>query len=959
MVRIIILIASALLSAEPAFIQHPAILKGSDAWTLSFSVSESTDVEVSLFDTSTKKTVRHLAAGKLGSKAPAPLSSNSLSQTLNWDLKDDYGATVTNVANVTVRVRGGISVVPEKVVGADPYSFFSREMEQGNHNIWTIAGIEGKPDGSVYVYGSAGQMGPLTIRKYDSEGNYIKTVFPFPSGMETSKVSGYGINVKSDGTYAPKITTNFSSWPTYTNTPINRMGGFGPQPLLIPNRDSSKLMISGVNNFRLFTLNTDGSVDADTNKQYHGYLVNSPQLPSTLAIGLSTNRVLGPLFICSTPDSASFYLSGICRTDSIFWREGQIWKVDTLTKTAKRWFALPSSLSTNPDAGTHDSYTAIHGVAVDDSHHVFVCDRVENKLLILDSNANIIRSITVANPDAVEYDKETGKLYVTTRFGMQGSAGDVKLLRFNNWRTDITPSLSIKLCILDMEILPRDRTYTLIRGSASSKRIWVAFKDIPVRIFKENGDSLQVTKDFSTTGQSLKFLGFNKMMVDPQTENIFIASGAHEIFKLTDWNNPIFRKCSLDVVAPSAIRTSADSRQIWAADLALDIRNRYLLARVHPNYGFVYRFSLDGHYHSLVPVGTTGSAKVSDTVVSNEYPGCRYMDRGIATLPDGATLSLSGYSGGNGYTNVKMFHHPVDTTAGPKPRFKLWDAGTMSGGIKSDLAGNIYVGARLSAPTLFPVGYATDWAYGRCIGKIYRFAPTGSLAQGNLYPTQPVGPVKTYDVEYGSISNDGQQIGFSPRFGVDPYGRIYFPNSLTQTVSIIDNEGNKLLSFGTYGNIDDLKKMENNMQNATSIPLSWPASVDATDDYIYVADFANVGLIRLKKRFILDNLPFSSVSSNQAAASKAVAKLSFQPNPFSISGKVHFELPAAEYCRISIIDINGKVIATLADSRLSMGTHLISWNGRDKANRLTAAGIYLIRLETQSRILDKRIVHIN
>jgi hypothetical protein len=36
---------------------------------------------------------------------------------------------------------------------------------------------------------------------------------------------------------------------------------------------------------------------------------------------------------------------------------------------------------------------------------------------------------------------------------------------------------------------------------------------------------------------------------------------------------------------------------------------------------------------------------------------------------------------------------------------------------------------------------------------------------------------------------------------------------------------------------------------AKVIPLSWPGAVDATDDWIYVADHANVGVLRLRKTF--------------------------------------------------------------------------------------------------------------
>ncbi|MBL8027536.1 MAG: hypothetical protein JNL74_14040, partial [Fibrobacteres bacterium] len=445
-------------SAELTFIQKPILSKSDSGWNVSFEMSAETDVEVAIVDTATDAIICHLAAGKLGAKAPPPLTVGSLHQVLKWDGRDDYRTAVQNTSNLDVRVRAGMSAKIDKIAGGDPYAFFSRDMRGGNHNIWTIAGIEGKPDGSVYLYGSSNQMGVYTVRKYDFEGNYIKTVFPFPSGMAASKVSGWGVNTKADGTYAPKVARGWG-WPIYTSTPINLMGGFGPQPLLLHNRDTSKLTISAVTNFDLFSFNTDGSIDPNSSNQFSGGITVSPRL---IASNNTYNKnIAGPLFISYTPDSQSFYMSGVCSTGSAFWREGQIWKVNATTRVPQVWFSLTSNYTTNIGAGGNYGYTALHGTAVDDSHHVFVCNRIANQILVLDSNANILKTISVLYPDAVTFDKSTGALYVASRNGYQGVPGTVKLMKFNNWRTDTSPAFTLKLCDVNMSLLSRDRVYIL------------------------------------------------------------------------------------------------------------------------------------------------------------------------------------------------------------------------------------------------------------------------------------------------------------------------------------------------------------------------------------------------------------------------------------------------------------------------------------------------------------------
>ena len=156
-------------------------------------------------------------------------------------------------------------------------------------------------------------------------------------------------------------------------------------------------------------------------------------------------------------------------------------------------------------------------------------------------------------------------------------------------------------------------------------------------------------------------------------------------------------------------------------------------------------------------------------------------------------------------------------------------------------------GSCLEDPPKPPAGFRGDWAYGRLMGRIAMYEPTGTGKR--LYPTPLKGPAKIYDVHYGHISRDSRQVGFSPRFGVDDYGRICYPNTLTRSVALMDNAGNEILRFGTYGNIDDWRKLEGRWSEAKAIPLSWPGAVDATDRWIYVADHANIGVLRLAKTF--------------------------------------------------------------------------------------------------------------
>ncbi|MEO1971738.1 MAG: hypothetical protein ABGX07_09300, partial [Pirellulaceae bacterium] len=172
-------------------------------WTVTFELDSLVDVEVAIVDPGKSTVVRHLAAGVLGPKTPPPLVANSRVQKIEWDGKDDYKNPVRNASNMAVRVRAGMSVELEQIVGGDPYAYYSEEMGDSDHSPWAISGLEAKSDGKVYVWGHSSNLGPPALRQYDVDGNYLQTLFPMPAGKNVNTMLGWGINIRPDGTYTP------------------------------------------------------------------------------------------------------------------------------------------------------------------------------------------------------------------------------------------------------------------------------------------------------------------------------------------------------------------------------------------------------------------------------------------------------------------------------------------------------------------------------------------------------------------------------------------------------------------------------------------------------------------------------------------------------------------------------------------------------------------------------------
>jgi flagellar hook assembly protein FlgD len=192
LITVIILTTVAALSAQVTFVQQPAMVSsGANQWTITFEVSQATDVEVSIVDTRDSTVVRHLAAGVLGATPPPPFTANALAQSLTWDGKDDFGTTVPNPQTLSVRVRAGMYPVLSNFAAEHLY-------DQGGNATSVTDG-----QGNVYILSNGSGHSPF-LRKYDASGNYIKTLFPPPPHLHADSVKSYRLNVLQDGSWVPK-----------------------------------------------------------------------------------------------------------------------------------------------------------------------------------------------------------------------------------------------------------------------------------------------------------------------------------------------------------------------------------------------------------------------------------------------------------------------------------------------------------------------------------------------------------------------------------------------------------------------------------------------------------------------------------------------------------------------------------------------------------------------------------
>ena len=78
-------------------------------------------------------------------------------------------------------------------------------------------------------------------------------------------------------------------------------------------------------------------------------------------------------------------------------------------------------------------------------------------------------------------------------------------------------------------------------------------------------------------------------------------------------------------------------------------------------------------------------------------------------------------------------------------------------------------------------------------------------------------------------------------------------------------------------------------------------------------------------------------------------------NPSNGRLEIQYGLPAAGPVRLDVFDVRGSRITTLTNSTSTAGWHAMTWNGQDGRGRTVASGIYLLRLETRSGVVVRKV----
>ncbi len=80
------------------------------------------------------------------------------------------------------------------------------------------------------------------------------------------------------------------------------------------------------------------------------------------------------------------------------------------------------------------------------------------------------------------------------------------------------------------------------------------------------------------------------------------------------------------------------------------------------------------------------------------------------------------------------------------------------------------------------------------------------------------------------------------------------------------------------------------------------------------------------------------------------------PNPFNPTTTISFTIPSSGNVNLTIYNIRGQKVKTLADKFYQKGKHSLVWNGKDSENKPVSSGVYFYRMKSGNYTSTKKMI---
>ncbi|MDD4890797.1 MAG: hypothetical protein PHU85_12815 [Phycisphaerae bacterium] len=804
-------LATTATAADPVtFAVKPAVVKAGDAWTISFTLSASSDVEVAVVDAAGKP-VRHLAAGVLGGKNPPPPPlKEGLAQAISWDGKDDAGKPVAG-GECSARVRAGLGVKFGKIIGASPWT----------GNVGENNGLAVGPKGELYVKMASmvpqlHEFVPWQLREFDRVGKYGKTHLPYAPSTDPAKAAAFRNLDAGDGLLTPATMSPLD--------PVTFYIGDAICPRLV---DGCVVFVDARGG-KLNFVKVDGS---------HGLkAVPMRSRPDKLKWATVTPTV------AFSPDGKFAYYSNLANIpydpktfDKLDpnWPQGRVYRheIGKDGADAEKFFDLPLAGTATPKMWVPNAWnrrSAAAGIDTDAKGNVLVGDLVDQQVVELSPEGKQLSATKVDWPDRLAVSRKTGAIYVVSRKVSDGAVPVADLIKLTG--RGEAAKVAAKLAIGS----PAGQSIA-IDESGDTPVIWVGGGDSVIRI-EDRGESLEIVAKPSNEKDAVGFVCFGD--VDRQNEYVYVTSGMGPVWRYNGVTGeggltPI-RACDV-AIGPGGMIYGWGNTGSYAGPVARyapDFKPAPLEATGKNLYGSVFGRFGRGNNAPGMAVDSRGWV----------YAICGFNDCHMRVYNDKGELA----------------EYDRKATVGEdktKPGVSAFLAYVLDqgGSIRVDPQFNVYVlEIGLTKAVAAPKGFEKEPAYQKCTGLIYKFSPKGGTFKRTATGWEAEGAIATYTAPCGPISgswNSTMSVCHCnrPRFDVDPFGRLYVPNGITYKVAVRDNADNEILTFGGYGNFD--AQGPASTEPKPEIPVGAAIFSMSTNRSIYIGDYLNHRVVRADKTF--------------------------------------------------------------------------------------------------------------
>jgi hypothetical protein len=133
-----------------------------------------------------------------------------------------------------------------------------------------------------------------------------------------------------------------------------------------------------------------------------------------------------------------------------------------------------------------------------------------------------------------------------------------------------------------------------------------------------------------------------------------------------------------------------------------------------------------------------------------------------------------------------------------------------------------------------------------------------------------------------------------------------------------------------------------------------PEGTDSVDVYIlFISPTLQAGALWVDD-ILLQNDPPAGVPG-------VVERTGFElhqnaPNPFSSSTAIRFDLAKPGRVKLCVYNVQGELVATVADRHMTEGPKQFTWDGKDSSGEMVASGIYFYRLVTLDAVQSKKMM---